>query len=131
MKVAKITKADDRVTGVLLADGKKIKADYVISTADTKVTFNELLDRPLKPNKYYEKVKKMKMSPSGFSIQLGLDDDLDLESLGFNCGYNVLTTPGAHEKIFNAYETGPEALAGRSLPVKIRDALAWLFSPYL
>jgi cardiolipin synthase A/B len=35
------------------------------------------------------------------------------------------------EKIFNAYESGPETLAGRSLPVKIRDAIAWLFSPYL
>jgi cardiolipin synthase A/B len=35
------------------------------------------------------------------------------------------------EKIINAYETDSEAFANRSLPVKIRDALAWLFSPYL
>lgn len=35
------------------------------------------------------------------------------------------------EKIINASETGTAAFANRPFPVKIRDALAWLFSPYL
>ena len=47
------------------------------------------------------------MSPSGFSIHLGLDDDIDLEKLGFNCGYNVLTSDSeAHIKMFDAWEKG-------------------------
>ncbi|MFP4548887.1 MAG: phytoene desaturase family protein [Fidelibacterota bacterium] len=104
VKVEKILVKNNRVTGVRLTDGVEINADYVIATGDTKVTFNELLDKPQWPNIYFKKVDKVEMSPSGFSIQLGLDDELNLEELGFNCGYNVLTTPGAHEKIFSAYE---------------------------
>lgn len=36
-----------------------------------------------------------------------------------------------NQKIINATRTDTDAFANRSFPAKIRDALAWLFSPYL
>jgi phytoene dehydrogenase-like protein len=44
------------------------------------------------------------MSPSAFAVHLGLDNRLDLKKLGFDCGYNVLTTGHlAHEKMFDEW----------------------------
>jgi phytoene dehydrogenase-like protein len=45
------------------------------------------------------------MSPSAMTISLGLDDSIDLQSLGLDCGYNVITTgKGTFEKLFKAYD---------------------------
>jgi len=105
-EVIKIIIKNGKASGVLLKTGEVIEADYVVSTVDTKVTFNNLLDITNRKNKYFKKVDKIQMSPSGFSIHLGLDDDIDLKKLGFNCGYNVLTTSGAFENAFNHWDQG-------------------------
>ena len=108
--VEKIVIENGRAVGVLLDTGEVIKTDYVVSTVDTKVTFENLIgadNLKLCSRKYFKKTQTIKMSPSGFSIQLGLDDELDLEKLGFNCGYNVLTTGGnTHTKMFDAWDRG-------------------------
>ena len=47
------------------------------------------------------------MAPSSFTVHLGLDDRLDLKSMGFDCGYNVLTTGRtAHEAAFRSWSKG-------------------------
>ena len=43
----KINVDGDRATSVVFADGSTVSADYVICTADAKVTFDKLLSRPL------------------------------------------------------------------------------------
>lgn len=105
-EVAKIISGNGRVQGVRLKNGDFIEADHVISTADTKLTLDSLLDEKPKNSGYFKKADKAKMSPSGFAVQLGLDDEINLADWGFNCGYNVLTTPGAHPKMFDAWEKG-------------------------
>ena len=101
--VKRILTKNGKAVGVKLENGEIIESDFVVSTVDTKVTFKELLDSSQK-DKYFKKAKEVEMSPSGFSIHLGLDDEIDLQSLGFNCGYNVLTTPGAFEKAFQHWD---------------------------
>jgi len=109
-EAVKILTERGKVSGIELADGSRFTADYVVSTADTKVTFSKLIgEKEFKKAGYvyYQKIKKVHMSPSGFAIQLGLDDDINLEKLGFNCGYNVLTSSAkAHERMFNEWEAG-------------------------
>ncbi|MBN2281769.1 MAG: NAD(P)/FAD-dependent oxidoreductase [Candidatus Marinimicrobia bacterium] len=102
-EVQQILTKNGKVTGVRLQNGDYLQANLVVSTVDTKVTFSELLDFQ-KKDKYFRKVREIKISPSGFSIHLGLDDKIDLNALGFNCGYNVLTTPGAFEKAFGHWD---------------------------
>lgn len=109
-EVKRIIIENGKACGVELADGETIISNLVVCTADTKVIFNNLIGNDnLKPNNssYFKKVRSIQMSPSGFSIQLGLDDGVDLEKLGFNCGYNVLTSGSdAFEKMFNAWDRG-------------------------
>ena len=106
--VSKIIIENNKATGVLLGDGKQIFGENIISTADTKYTFQELVGFDILKKasvKYFNKVNNCKMSASAFTIHLGLDEKLDLKSLGFNCGYNVLSScPDAHIKIFEAWE---------------------------
>jgi phytoene dehydrogenase-like protein len=41
------------------------------------------------------------------TISLGLDDTIDLNSFGLDCGYNVITTgTGTFEKLFKAFDKG-------------------------
>ena len=108
--VEKILVSDNKAIGVQLENGERILADYVVSTADSKINFEQLIGEETLKNAgkaYFHKMKKVKMSPSGFSIQLGLDEDIDLNALGFNCGYNVLTSSAtAHSKMFEAWKKG-------------------------
>lgn len=108
--VSKIIIENNRVKGVQTAGGEIFESDYVVSTADTKLTFGELIGNDnlnQNLNRLFKKVHKIQMSPSGFSIQLGIDDKIDLNSMGFNCGYNVLTSGiDAHIRMFDSWENG-------------------------
>jgi all-trans-retinol 13,14-reductase len=108
--VDKILAEDGRVIGVQLADGNRIYSDIVVSTTDTQHTFGNMLgyDQLQKANPIYaRKARKAVMSPSAISIHLGLDDEIDLKKLGFDCGYNVLTTGRqSHEQKFDDWENG-------------------------
>lgn len=113
--VKRIITENNKVTGVELEDGRKIKATYVVSTADTRITFEKLLGMDVlqKAGKIYaRKVKNAEMSPSAFAIHLGLDDSIDLKKYGLNCGYSVFTTGRAtHEKIFDQWESGGQLMS--------------------
>jgi phytoene dehydrogenase-like protein len=96
------------VKGVVLENNQVLHAEMVVSTADTKVTFEQMIGHDtlkLIDKKYAAKVQNTEMSPSAFTIHLGLDDYYNLKELGFDCGYNVLTTGRAtHEKMFDIWE---------------------------
>lgn len=107
-EVKKILTRENHVKGIELMSGEMLTADYVVSTADTKHCYKHLLDfsdPASRQDKYFRKLENVKMSPSGISIQIGLDDALDLQAMGFDCGYNVLTTGGdTHARMFDAWE---------------------------
>ncbi|MBN1187567.1 MAG: NAD(P)/FAD-dependent oxidoreductase [Bacteroidales bacterium] len=109
-QVEKILTEGGEVIGVQLADGTVFHSKYVVSTADTQLTLGKMIgyDKLKRAGKKYtRKAQNASMSASGFAIHLGLDDSLDLKAMGYDCGYNVLTTGHkAHEKMFNAWENG-------------------------
>lgn len=106
--VSKIVVHNGRAAGVELNTGEFIKADTIISTVDTKVAINDLIGMDIlkKVNAgYARKAKRVTMSPSAITISLGLDESIDLYSLGLDCGYNVITTgKGTFEKLFKAFD---------------------------
>lgn len=114
-RVQRIITENNRVKGVELENGEIILADHVVSSTDTKFTFNRLVNVDgLSNNKYFKKVERMTMSPSGFAVHIGLDEKLDLEKLGFNCGYNVLTSDLlTHAKMFDAWENNELLLSDK------------------
>lgn len=84
------------------------RSEYVVSTADSFRTSAMLPPRMKeRRNGWFDKLDKARPSPSSFTIHLGLDDKIDLKELGFDCGYNVLTTGrSTHEKCFDYWENG-------------------------
>lgn len=108
--IKKILTRNNTAVGVELDDGTRIRGEIVVSTADTKLTCNEMLGYDVLHNagkKYALKVQNVRMSPSGMAIHIGLDDTIDLKQLGFDCGYSVLTTGRTtHERMFDEWEAG-------------------------
>jgi len=108
--VEKILTDEGKAKGVRLADGRELYAENVVSTTDTKLTFGKLLGYDVleKADSGYEKkVRELRMSPSAITIHAGLDDKIDLRGMGFDCGYNVLTTGRkTHEKLFDDWSKG-------------------------
>lgn len=107
-EVTQILTSSGKVRGVALSDGQVLEADYVVSTVDTKWCYDVLLrdeHDTWQNHAYFEKLRNVRMSPSGFAIQLGLDEGVDLAKYGLDCGYCVLTTGRhAHARMFDAWE---------------------------
>jgi all-trans-retinol 13,14-reductase len=107
-KVVRILIENFKATGVELENGELIFADHVVTTIDPKVAMMELvgIDIIRKASaRYARRVETVRMSPSALLINLGLDDSIDLKGLGFDCGYNLLTTGrGTYNKLFESYD---------------------------
>ncbi len=108
VSVTKILTENGSVCGVELEDGRQIRSKYVVSTADTKVTFEKLLGLDILENagkNYCRKVREAKMSPSSIAIHIGLDNEINISDYGVDGAYNVITTGRAtHKELFNLWE---------------------------
>lgn len=109
-KVNKILTDEGKVQGVELENGEKISSDIVITTVDPKLAMKEMVGlnkiREL-DEKYAQKVEDVKMSCSSMNLSIGLDNEIDLDALGLDCGYNVITTGGdTFDRLFDEYEKG-------------------------
>lgn len=65
--------------GVVLGDGRTIRAGAVVSNADIKRTFLDLVDAQWLPADFRERVAAAAPSNSAFSVHLGLDFDPDIK----------------------------------------------------
>jgi phytoene dehydrogenase-like protein len=109
-EVVKILVENGEVKGVQLKDGENIFSDYVITTVDPMVAMKSMVGLDIireLDKKYAKKVEGVKMSTSSMNLSIGLDDEIDLDALGMDCGYNVITTGGdTFDRLFDAYEKG-------------------------
>ncbi len=74
--VERIIIEDGRACGVRLAGGAEFRAPVVVSNADLKRTFLELIGREHAPAEIVEKVDAYRMALPLFCVYLGLDIDL-------------------------------------------------------
>ncbi len=70
----------DRATGVILGDGRTIRATAVVSNADLRRTFLELVDPILLPADFRRRLEAAAPANSAFSVHLGLDFVPDIET---------------------------------------------------
>jgi len=85
--VARILTRDGRATGVVLVDGEEIEASAVLSSADAKVTFLDLLDAGTLEPSFEAEVRRFKFRGSSGKVNLAVDRLPD-----FRC----LPGPGEH-----------------------------------
>ena len=83
-QVTRILIEGGKAVGVALQDGTQIKAKYIISNADTKLTFLGLIGEKHLDKGFAERIKNLKMSTSGLVVHLGVD--MDLTNLDLNYG---------------------------------------------
>lgn len=74
--VERIQVKDGGVTGVVLADGRELHARTVVSNADIKRTYLELVGERHLRGKTVKRVRKYRMAPPLFCVYLALDIDL-------------------------------------------------------
>ncbi|HET7027710.1 MAG TPA: NAD(P)/FAD-dependent oxidoreductase [Candidatus Limnocylindrales bacterium] len=71
--VARVRTRDGRATGVVLESGEEIEADAVVSTADAKVTFLDLLDGGTLDRDFEAEIRRFKFRGSSGKVNLALD----------------------------------------------------------
>lgn len=74
--VSRIDVEHGKVRGVMLADGRTYVAPVVVSNADIKRTFLELIEQRHLKQRTIKRVSKYRMSPPMFCVYLALDIDL-------------------------------------------------------
>jgi phytoene dehydrogenase-like protein len=72
-EVKQILVRNDAVAGVVLADGTEIESRIVLSNADPKRTFLQLLPADVLPEEFVRKVQHIKMSAASFKVNLVVD----------------------------------------------------------
>jgi phytoene desaturase len=82
-RVRKILIERGKATGVELDGGERIEADYVVSNADTKRTFLELVGREHLRSEFVQELESKEISLSGFVVHLGVDMDLERYDLNY------------------------------------------------
>jgi all-trans-retinol 13,14-reductase len=81
--VARILVDNGRATGVRLGSGEVLRARAVISNADLRRTFLELVGREHLPEDFATRLESLKPSTSAFVVYLGVDFVPDIEPLTF------------------------------------------------
>ena len=84
--VKKIIIENNRAAGVELVNGERIRATSVVSNADTKKTFLQLVGEEQTGRKFADSVKALQQSVSGFVVHLGVKMDIAEE---LHCGCNM------------------------------------------
>ncbi len=72
-RVARILVEQGRAAGVELADGTRVMAGAVVSNADLKRTFLELVDPRQLPKDFVARLDAAEPAPSAFMVHLGVD----------------------------------------------------------
>ncbi len=72
-EVRRILVTHNEARGVVLADGRVVRSDYVIANSDVVTTHRELLSPAIRDQKYVQHLERLEPSCSGFVLLLGVD----------------------------------------------------------
>ena len=107
--VRQILTKNSRVTGVLLEDGSTVAADFVISNADAKLTYESLLEYAQVAQVARSEDKKLQRSTPSFS---GFYLLLSLEGSDENQAHHTVSFPhdydGEFDALFRSFQPVPD-----------------------
>jgi phytoene dehydrogenase-like protein len=117
--VARIVVKDGRATGVVLESGEEIEAGHVLSSADAKVTFLDLLEAGTLDPAFEQEVRRFKFRGSSGKVNLAVDRLPD-----FTC------LPGEGEHLRGAISFSP-AMADMERAYDDAKYGRWSRKPYI
>ncbi len=97
--VTKILVEKGKVVGVQLEDGTEIRANHVVSNADSRLTFLKLVGQEHLDAKFVRELNDSKLSGSYLLVSLGVD--LDLRAMGFDGAAIVCNRSDNLDEIFS------------------------------
>ncbi len=119
--VRRILIKDQQVTGVTLENGQRIVTPVVISNADAKQTFEELVGVERLPSRFVKHLRRMKPSLSAFVVFLATD--LDVRQLGAE--HEMLRYRSwDHEESYKKILEGKPLGLGITVPTLVDQSLA-------
>jgi len=133
-EVARVRVEKGEARGVTLKDGTKIDSASVISNADFKTTFLNLMGPEEVPGEWYRAISNTRQTGSVFQVCLGVDaSHVDLSAFreaGRLIYRRNQTEPRQNEDInWDALEIDPDALASQELEVSLWSAEDEVLSP--
>jgi phytoene dehydrogenase-like protein len=121
--VKQIRVKNGRAAGVTLGDGTTIEASNIVSNADFKATFLNLLDPNSMPERWVRAVARARQTGSVFQVCLGLETS-KLDVSAFSQESRLIYRRGSHlneiqEPDWSAGEVDPKVLAGQELEISL------------
>jgi phytoene dehydrogenase-like protein len=122
--VAKIRVDQGKVLGVILKDGTQLDSSSVISNADYKTAFLQLMDPKTIPPEWYDAISSARQTGSVFQVCLGVDAGKADLSAFKKAGRLIYRRDGGSAREgetldWNVQEIDPEALASQELEVSL------------
>lgn len=104
--VAKVLTRGGRAQGAVLADGEEVHGRLVVSNADVKRTFLNLVDEDALPERFVHRVKHFKMRGSSGKLNIALDSLPEFPALpaGSACIRGDLHFTDSVERMERAYD---------------------------
>jgi prolycopene isomerase len=119
--VREITVEDGRASGVVLADGTEVRADVVISNADAKRTFEEMVGEEHLPGTFLKRMRRMTPSLSAVLVFTGTTLDLSERGLAHEVFYYRYYD---QERVHQDISEGKPGGAWASIPTLLDPSLA-------
>lgn len=120
--VKRILMEGGRASGIELADGSRHLGGIVISNADSRHTYGELLGEAHTPARFRRKLNKMSLSLGPFRVCLGLDYDVSKHGME---NHEYIIFPGYdHGATFAEMEKGRLSALSLYSPTKLSPGLA-------
>jgi len=101
--VKKIVVEDGQAVGLITQKEEPIKARYIVSNADARRTFFEMVGKDFLPTDFTSNLKTLEVCPSAFNVYLGVD--MDLRSVGIDLPQIVVHRSFDYEKEYQAMES--------------------------
>ncbi len=120
-EVRRILVKDGRVTGVTLENGQRIQAPVVVSNADARQTFEELVGEENLPRRFVHALHRMTPSLSAFVMYLATD--LDLRRLGAHHEMFFYRS-WSHDETYRQVVAGHPSGLSISVPTLVDSSLA-------
>ena len=120
--VKRILTEGGRACGIELADGSRHLAGIVISGADSRHTYGELLGGEAAPARFMRKLRRMSLSLGPFRVCLGLDYDVAKHGME---NHEYILFPGYdHGATFSEMEKGRLSALSLYSPTSLSPGLA-------
>jgi prolycopene isomerase len=120
-EVRRILIKDRRVIGVMLENGQRIQAPVVVSNADARQTFDELIGEQKLPRRFVNALHRMTPSLSAFVMYLATD--LDLRQFGAHHEMFCYRS-WSHDQTYREVVAGQPSGLSISVPTLVDSSLA-------